>query len=220
MNALYYPFHLCHETTLHRLLTDYECIHFRDYMALQLTPLVGTIAFPDRMGDYYPEFLATGRIIQGHNVSGSMSSEVIVSANRDLVDPEWRSSFHKALTGDYRFQRGLFDISQLQQGENSEFRDSSVWMELTKLDWMDVPYQVELIQALSRTRLSGDAAFRFEYGFALLKTAAALVYTIRLCQQLNLIAVTDSVSHHGLLARTCERDGIDLANSCVRREEY
>lgn len=189
-------------------------------MTLQLTPLVGTTALSDRMGDYYPEFLESGRIIQGHHVSGPMSPEVIISVNRDLTDPEWRAYFHEALMGDYRFQRGLFDVSQLQQDKNPELKDSSLWMELAKSDWIDMPYQVELIQPLSRTRLSGDAAFRFEYGFALIKTAVALVYAIRLCQQLNLIAVTDSVSYHRLLARTCERDGIDLQNSYMRRDGY
>ncbi|MCZ6798878.1 MAG: hypothetical protein O7F12_00165, partial [Nitrospirae bacterium] len=72
MNALFYPFHLCHEQTLHILLVDFEHIHFRDFMALQLTPLMGTTAFPDRMGDYYPNLLKKGRLIQGHSVSGRM----------------------------------------------------------------------------------------------------------------------------------------------------
>lgn len=54
MKALYYPFHLCHEKTPHRLLADFEQVHFRDFLALQLTSMVGTTAFPDRMGDSYP----------------------------------------------------------------------------------------------------------------------------------------------------------------------
>lgn len=49
-NVLYYPFHLCHERTLQRLLEEYGSIHFRDYMALQLTRMSGTTAYADRMG--------------------------------------------------------------------------------------------------------------------------------------------------------------------------
>ena len=66
MDALFYPFHLCHEKTLRGLLQKFHAIHFRDFMALQLTPLTGMTAFPDRMGDYYPEELEAGNIVQGH----------------------------------------------------------------------------------------------------------------------------------------------------------
>jgi len=220
MNALYYPFHLCHENTLHRLLTDYGEVHFRDYMALQLTPLVGTTAFPERMGDYYPQFLEAGQIVQGHQVSGSMSPEVISAVNRDLADPPWRSIFHEALKSDHRFQRGLFDVSQIKQPGSSESPDSPGWLAFTNSDWVDRPLQVDTVQTLSRTRLSGEDGSHFEYSIALIKTLAALIYTIRLCHQLNLVTVTDSASHHRLLARTCEREGIDLANSCMKREGY
>jgi len=40
--ALYYPFHLCSRDTLTHLLSAYALVHFRDYMALQLTPMCGT----------------------------------------------------------------------------------------------------------------------------------------------------------------------------------
>ncbi len=73
MDALYYPFHLCHEQTLHQILKDYSPVHFLDFMALQFTPFMGATGFPDRMGDYYPELLESGRIIQGHDVSGPLS---------------------------------------------------------------------------------------------------------------------------------------------------
>ncbi len=220
MNTLYYPFHLCHETTLHRLLLDYETVHFREFMALQLTPLMGTTALSDRMGDYYPGLLKAGRIVQGHDVSGSMSPEVASRVNRDCADPQWRQLFHGALRSDYRFQRGLFDESQLPRAGSMGSDNSSVLSAFTQDHWVDRPLQVDTVQALSRTRLSGEDGSRFEYGFALIKTAAALIYTIRLCHQLNLAAATDSASHHRLLAQTCERDGIALANSCVKREGY
>ena len=219
MNALFYPFHLCHEKTLNRLLDDYGVVHFRDYMALQLTPLVGTTAFPDRMGDYHQGLLKAGKIVQGHNISGSINLEMASSVDRDLADPLWRSTFHEALKLGYRFQRGLFDAVQLQGADSSESQDSSVWLECAKSDWMDKPYQIATVQALSRTLSFRENSPAFEYGFALVKTAAALRYTIQLCQRLQLVAVTDSALHHQLLARTCERDNIDLANVCVQQEE-
>jgi hypothetical protein len=220
MKALYYPFHLCHEKTLQRLLADFEQVHFRDFMALQLTPMVGTTAFPDRMGDSYPEYLKAGRIVQGHNVSGSMSPEVIASVEQDLQDPIWRKSFHEFLMCDYRFQRGLFDDSQLPQVGSCDIGMSPVLLEFKKSDWIDKQYRVETVQILSRKPLVPEDSSRFEYGFALVKTSASLIYTIQLCQQNSLVAVTDSASHHRLLARSCTREQIDLANYCVKREGF
>ena len=108
MNALYYPFHLCHERTLQRLLVDCQIVHFRDFMALQLTPMMGTTAFPDRMGDYHPELLKVGRIVQGHDVSGAMAPETVYAVNRDLADAQWRKYFQDFILNDRRFQRGLW----------------------------------------------------------------------------------------------------------------
>ena len=212
MKALYYPFHLCHEKTLHRVLADFEQVHFRDFMALQLTPFVGTTAFPDRMGDSYPEFLEAGRIVQGLNVSGLMSAELIASVDQDLQDPLWRKSFHEFLVSDYRFQLGLFDKSQIPQVGTSNKGETPFLLAFRPSDWIDKPYRVETVQTLSRKTLSTEESHQFEYGFALIKTSASLIYTIQLCQQRNLVAVTDSVSHHRLLVRTCMREQNDLAN--------
>ena len=44
-NALFHPFHLCAPHTLEALLARYDAVHFRDYMALRLTPLMGTTAY-------------------------------------------------------------------------------------------------------------------------------------------------------------------------------
>ena len=119
MNALYYPFHLCHDRTLARLLADYSIVHFRDFMALQLTPMVGTTAFPDRMGDDHPELLKAGRIVQGHNVSGAMSSETSNAVNRDLADAQWRGLFQESLLNNYRFQRGFISQTTKSIGQAS-----------------------------------------------------------------------------------------------------
>ena len=210
MNALFYPFHLCHEQTLHILLVDFEHIHFRDFMALQLTPLMGTTAFPDRMGDYYPDFLKTGRLIQGHSVSGRMSEETISAVNRDLADPHWRSTFHEALQSNLRFQKGLFDHD----------RDKEILENISRTEGARIFYDVAKIQNSSGKRLTADQELAFEYGFALIKTSVSLVYTVHLCQQLQLVAVTDSEAHFQLLTRTIDREHIHLNNTLVRRENY
>ena len=220
MNVLFYPFHLCHERTLEQLLAEYEHVHFRDYMALQLSPMMGTMAYPDRMGDDYPELLRTGRIVQGHSVIGAMSPDVVTAVNRDLDDQRWRASFHEALLHDLQFQRGLVTFSQDGQGRSTKPTDSIGLLKLQQPEWEVMPFQVEMIKALSGKRLSGEEHDHYEYGFALVKTAASLIFTIHLCQQMNLGAATDSASHHQLLMRTCERDHLTLSNRLVRREGY
>jgi len=220
MDALYYPFHLCHDRTLKRLLADYQTVHFRDFMALQLTPFVGTTAFPDRMGDYHHELLLAGRIVQGDDVSGAMKSETVSAVNRDLGDAHWRRLFQDSLLNDHRFQWGLFADPKAASAGPAEDHTDSDWLSFRGGEWVDTPFQVEAIQALSRQQLHGEKSARFEYGWSLIKTAASLIYTIQLCHQRNLLAMTDSVSHYHLLQRTCERDQITLEHSCVRREGY
>ena len=220
MDALYYPFHLCHEQTLQQLLESYPCVHFRDFMALQLTPFMGTIAFPDRMGDDYPDLVKSGRIVQGHDLSGPLSPAITSMVNQDLADPLWRSIFHQALRHDRRFQRGLFPFSQDTQGRSTVVSDSAGLLAFQRPEREFAPFTVEALQAISRRPLSADENLSFEYGFGLIKTSAALAYSIQLCHQLGLVAVTDSVFHYRLLARTCLRDIVDLTNICVKREGY
>lgn len=220
MDALYYPFHLCHEQTLQQLLRDYSRIHFRDFMALQLTPFFGTTAFPDRMGDDYPDLVERGRIVQGYDVSGPLSPAITTAVNRDVTDPSWRAMFHEALRHDRRFQRGLLAFAQDSQGRSSVAIDSEELSALLQPERAFAPYTVEALQALGRRRLSQNDTTVFEYGIGLLKTSAALCYSTQLCHQLGVIAVTDSASHHRLLARTCLRDGVALTNICVKREGY
>ncbi len=189
-------------------------------MALRLTPLMGTTAFPDRMGDYYPELLEAGRIVQGYDVSGAMSSEMIAAVNRDFADAVWRSVFHEVLLNDYRFQRGLFDVSQFSKARGTGSEGQSVLSEFTQHSWVDQPYSVDRVRALSRTAFSLEDGPSYEYGWALIKTATALVYTIRLCHRFELAAVTDSASHFLLLTHTCKRDNLELINACVPRDGY
>lgn len=220
MNALFYPFHLCHDQTLERLLHDYQTVYFRDFMALQLTPMMGTTAFPDRMGDYHPEYLKAGRILQGYNVSGSLTPDTISAVNRDFADSLWRHLFQESLLNDRRFQRGLFADPNEETTARPATHIKPEWLKFSEKEWGATPFDVEAIQTLSRQRLHGKDEDRFEYGWALIKTSASLIYTIELCHQLNLVAVTDSTAHHQLLARTCDRDGIRLENQCLKREGY
>jgi hypothetical protein len=220
MDALYYPFHLSHEQTLHQILKDYSHVHFLDFMALQLTPFMGATGFPDRMGDYYPELLASGRIIQGHDVSGPLSPTMVRTVNQDLADPLWRSTFHEALKDDRRFQRGLVAFSQDSQGRSSVPTDAALLAAFQQPEREFVSYSVETLQVVSRRRLAEQENLAFEYGFGLIKTSAALVYSIQLCQRLGLDALTDSPAHHQLLTRTCQRDNVVVRNFCVKREGY
>lgn len=205
-DALFYPFHLCHERTLQHLLAQFSRVHFRDYMALQLTPLFGTTAYPDRMGDSFPHLVSTGRLLQGYSVSGPLSQEAIIAVDRDMSDPTWRALFHTALTQDRRVQRGLFDGPPPAHLMDDRFRA--------------VAYSVARIQQLSRQRLAGEDTDRFDYGLALLKTSASLVYTVQLATAHQFAVATDSASHCALLARTIERDAIALENHRIERSGY
>ncbi len=210
--GLYYPFHLCHEQTLGRLLDRYASVHFRDYMALQLTPMTGLTAFMDRMGDRFPELVATGRIVQGYSLSGPLDDEISSEIDRDLADREWREMFHTALLEDRRFQRGLFDLSHAMRLGNSLVPGPSALLELTRADRSSTPYSVDGVKAMSAFFPTTGPAYEFEYGLALVKTSAAFAYTIRLASVHGLEAVTDSERHYRLLERTLQRDDQKLLN--------
>lgn len=210
--ALYYPFHLCHERTLSRLLEEYASVHFRDYMALQLTPMSGTTAYQDRMGQHHPDLVQAGRIVQDHSVSGPLDAEMIAVINRDLADPNWRDRFHTDLRNDRRFQRGLFDLSHRFTIGNSTVPGPQALLRLLEDIHLQRTYTVAHIQTLSLNSSSPDRAYEYEYGLALIKTSAALVYTIRLCRQHGLDAVTDLEAHFHLLTHTCTRETITLQN--------
>jgi len=102
-HALFYPFHLCHHETLAQLLARFATVHFRDFMALQLTPMSGMTAFQDRMGMSFPDLVDSGRLVQGYDVSGLLSPALAAAIDRDLRDPLWRARFHQALRRDRPF---------------------------------------------------------------------------------------------------------------------
>jgi len=189
-------------------------------MALQLTEFMGATAFPDRMGDYYPAYVESGRIVQGHAVSGCLPPQLMLAVDRDLADPTWRSMFHQALLLDNRFQRGLLNASELEGFAHRQEKPAPLVASSPPPRWEETSYTVDQIKRLSRKALSRSDNPMFEYGWALVKTSAALCYTIRLCEQLHTDAVTDSLSHYQLLAQTCQREHLQLSNVCIRREGY
>lgn len=199
--ALFYPFHLCHEDTLAKLLLRFATVHFRDFMALQFTSMVGMTAYSDRMGDSFPELLATGRLVQGYDVSGPLSREVGGAIDRDLHDPTWREIFDRSFHADRRFQRGLFETSHP--------------LPVTTIRWSKIPLSVDRIKQLCMTSKPDES--ELEYALALAKTSASLVYTYRLALAHGLQVVTDSSAHFALFERTRARENIVLADHLIMR---
>jgi len=218
--VLYYPFHLCHPRTLERLLETHASVHFRDYMALQLTPMAGLTAYADRMGDQYPDLVRSGRIVQGYAVSGPLDSEMSAAVEQDLADECWRALFHAALTDDRRFQRGLFEFSHSMVLGGRQVPGPRAFLELTRQHRKNETYTLEAVKGLSRSHGDLENAYRYEYGLALVTTAASLHQTVRLAERFDLAAVTDSRPHFDLLDRILTRDGLALKNSWMPREGY
>ncbi len=216
-NALFYPFHLCAPDTLEHMLARYGTIHFRDYMALRLTPFMGTTAYQDRMGDDHPILVTSGRIVQGHPVSGPLDEAATAQVDRDLSDAHWRGLFHTGLQEDRRFQRGLFDLTHAMRIGSALVPGPAALLRLLEPERSGSVYTVARVQQLANPTLTLDEAYQFEYGLALLKTTAAQVYTIRLAKAHGLMPVTDSRTHHALLNRTITREGMDLPNDYVDR---
>ncbi len=219
-DALFYPFHLCHAETLQRLLARFHRVHFRDYMALQLSPFSGTTAYNDRMGGTYPELVTAGRLIQGYNVSGPLNEVGRASIDRDLTDVQWRAQFHAAIREDRRFQRGLFDPAHAMTVGRDVVPGPAALLRLMDEEFLRRPFTVDAVQQLSRHRLTGEEAFHFEYGLALVKTAAAQHYTCQLAHRHHLTVSTDSPAHYQLLNRTLAREGRSLSNHLIIRAGY
>jgi hypothetical protein len=219
-SAIYYPFHLCHEQTLARLLNDYASVHFRDYMALQLTKMSGTTAYADRMGDAHKDLVESGRIVQGHSVSGPLDDDMTAAVDRDLAAATWRARFHRALIDDRRFQRGLFELTHSMLIGSTLVPGPAAWLRLIEAHREFQPYSVARLQMLSRGRLTLNEGYDYEYAFALVKTSAALHYTIRLATGHDVEAVTDSQAHYDLLECIRLRDRLTFQHRCVERAGY
>ncbi len=219
-HALFYPFHLCHSETLTRLLTRFATIHFRDFMALQLTPMSGMTAFQDRMGMSFPDLIESKRLVQGYDVSGPLPPPVAAAINRDLKDPLWRARFHTALCQDRRLQRGLFEPSHSLRIGNSLVPGPAALLRLMDDSFRQRAYTLDQIRALSMTRLSLEEGYHCEYGVALVKTSAALVYTEALTQAHQLQPVTDSPAHFSLYTQSCIREDWPRSNHLLIRIGY
>lgn len=219
-DTLFHPFHLCHAETLQRLLARFHRVHFRDYMALQLSPFSGTTAYADRMGGIFPELVTAGRLVQGHNVSGPLDEAGRISIDRDLADAQWRAQFHEAIREDRRFQRGLFDPTHAMTIGCDIVPGPAALLRLMDEEFLHQSFAVDAVQQLSRRRPTGDDAYRFEYGLALVKTAAAQYYTFQLANRHHLTVSTDSPAHFQLLNRTLAREGRSLPNHLVIRTWY
>lgn len=215
--VLFYPFHLCHERTLQWLLERYPQVHFRDYMAIQVSPFCGTTAFPERMGDSFPDLLTSKRLVQGYNVSGSLNLETCTAVDCDLTDSTWRALFHSALVENRRFQRGLFDGADITGRHKAGDDEPALMVRLKEVSFETTPLTVARIRELSQRRPIGREADLFDYGLALLKTSASLVYTIQLATAGQLAVATDSRAHFTLLARVVERTGVTIENRWVEQ---
>lgn len=219
-DTLFYPFHLCHAETLRRLLGRFHRIHFRDYMALQLSPFSGTTAYADRMGGMFPELVTAGRLVQSYNVSGPLNDAGRLSIDRDLADIRWRRLFHQAIREDRRFQLGLFDPTHAMTVGRDVMPGPAALLRLMHEEFLHLPFTVDAVQQLSRQRLTGHEAFCFEYSLALVKTAAAQHYTIHLADIHHLTVSTDSPAHFQLLSRSLDREDQRLSNHLIIRTGY
>ena len=164
LHPILYPIHVCHETTLPILLSEFAVLHFRDFMALQVMPTAGLTACTDRMGDLFSQLIPTGWLVYGDNGNGPPPADVIKAVDLGLIDPSWRATFDRALRTDRRFQLGLFESRAVPR--------------TSKPDWATVPLDVDGVKTLRGTVLAGDGDF--EYALTLATTFIPLVYTYRL----------------------------------------
>jgi hypothetical protein len=219
-HALFYPFHLCHPDTLARLLARFATVHFRDFMALQLTPMSGMTAFQDRMGMSFPDLIQSGRLVQGYDVSGPLPLTVAAAIDRDLHDPLWRARFHTALRQNRRLQRGLFEPSHSLRIGDSLVPGPAALLRLMADSFRQQAYDLGQVRALSKRSVTLEEGYHFEYGLALVKTSASLVYTQTLALVHQLQPVTDSPAHFALYAQSCVRENWPKINHLLIRLGY
>ena len=219
-HALFYPFHLCHPDTLARLLARFATIHFRDFMALQLTPMSGMTAFQDRMGMSFPDLIESGRLVQGYDVSGPLPAPVAAAIDHDLHDPLWRACFHRALRQNRRLQRGLFEPSHSLRIGESLVPGPAALLRLMDDSFRQQAYDLAQVRALSKRSVTLEEGYHFEYGLALVKTSASLVYTQTLALAHQLQPATDSPAHFALYAQSCVRENWPKINHLLIRVGY
>ena len=203
-----------------RLLTRFATVHFRDFMALQLTPMSGVTAFQDRMGMSFPDLIESGRLIQGYDVSGPLSPIVATAIDHDLHDSQWRACFHTALRRDRRLQRGLFEPSHSLRIGDRLVPGPAALLRLMDDSFRQQAYDLDQVRALSKRNSTLEEGYHYEYGIALVKTSASLVYTQTLALAHQLQPVTDSPAHFTLYAQSCIRENWTKTNHLLIRKGY
>ncbi len=203
-----------------RLLARFATVHFRDFMALQLTPMSGMTAFQDRMGMSFPDLMQSGRLVQGYDVSGPLPLTVAAAIDRDLHDPLWRARFHTALRQNRRLQRGLFEPSHSLRIGDSLVPGPAALLRLMADSFRQQAYDLGQMRALSKRSVTLEEGYHFEYGLALVKTSASLVYTQTLALVHQLQPVTDSPAHFALYAQSCVRENWPKINHLLIRVGY
>ncbi len=203
-----------------RLLARFATVHFRDFMALQLTPMSGMTAFQDRMGMSFPDLIQSGRLVQGYDVSGPLPLTVAATIDRDLHDPLWRARFHTALRQNRRLQRGLFEPSHSLRIGDSLVPGPAALLRLMADSFRQQAYDLGQVRALSKRSVTLEEGYHFEYGLALVKTSASLVYTQTLALVHQLQPVTDSPAHFALYAQSCVRENWPKINHLLIRVGY
>ena len=139
-------------------------------MALQLSPLAGTIAFSDRMGDAHPDLVKAGRIIQGHSVSGPLSSDTENAINRDLSRSNLAIGFSRSHTE--RSSSSTKSCELFSRCPRKQYWSQQILMRyLTykRQEWESTIFDVERVKTLSGKLLFDDEKILYDYGMALIE---------------------------------------------------
>lgn len=182
--------------------------------------MCGMTAFQDRMGMSFPELVDSGRLVQGYDVSGPFSPAVAAAIDRDLRDRQWRARFHQALCRDRRLQRGLFEPSHSLRIGDSLMPGPAALLRLMDDSFGQHCYDLDQVRAFSKRSLTLEEGYHHEYGLALVKTSASLVYTQTLALINQLQPVTDSPAHFSLYAQSCDRENWPKTNLLLIRVGY
>ena len=168
----------------------------------------------------FPDLIESKRLAQGYDVSGPLPLPVAAAIDRDLCDSLWRARFHTALCHDRRLQRGLFEPSHSLRIGSNLVPGPAALLRLMDESFRQRAYNLDQVRALSMIRLSLEEGYHYEYGAALVKTSAALVYTQTLTQAYQLQPVTDSPAHFSLYAQSCIREDWPSTNLLLIRIGY
>jgi hypothetical protein len=164
IRRLFYPFHLCHERTLAVAAGAVSASAFPGLYGHPSQSVLRDNSLSRTMGDAFPDLLASKRLVQGYNVSGPLTPDTCIAVDRDLTDSTWRGLFHRALVENRRFQRGLFDGTDITGRHNDGHAEQPLMGRLKDVSFETTPFTVAGIRQLSRRRLIGRDADLFDYG--------------------------------------------------------